>query len=112
MASHEFCFVPRGDTPGSSRLFDAVAAGCIPVIVSDHIELPFREIVPYPEFTFTIPEDDFISDPAGTLARIVNLALTNPGAIYAMREAMLRHAPSLNYKAPGSRVLQHMSHPV
>jgi len=29
---HRFCFCPRGDTASSRRVFDAVAAGCIPVI--------------------------------------------------------------------------------
>ena len=111
MASHEFCFVPRGDTPGSSRLFDAVAAGCIPVIVSDNIELPFRHAIPYKDFTFIIPEDDFIADPEGSLSRIVELTETDPGALHAMRNVMLRYAPELSYKAPGSRVLSRGSAP-
>ena len=35
MRQSVFCLVPRGDTPSSRRLFDAVSAGCIPVIISD-----------------------------------------------------------------------------
>lgn len=33
MAKSKFCFVIRGDSPSSSRLFDAMAAGCVPIIV-------------------------------------------------------------------------------
>eukprot|EP00966_Prymnesium_polylepis_P189685 4395061-Prymnesium_polylepis.1 len=36
-----FCLVPRGDTPTSRRLYDAIAAGCIPVVVADELQLPF-----------------------------------------------------------------------
>lgn len=44
-----FCLVPAGDTPSSRRLFDALAAGCVPVILEDFPymarNLPFRNTV-------------------------------------------------------------------
>lgn len=42
-----FCLNPAGDTPSSARLFDAIVSGCIPVIVSDELELPFEGIIDY-----------------------------------------------------------------
>ena len=42
-----FCLSPAGDTPSSARLFDAIASGCIPVIISDELELPFEGILDY-----------------------------------------------------------------
>ncbi|KAJ3678416.1 hypothetical protein LUZ60_002219 [Juncus effusus] len=42
MRDSEFCLHPAGDTPTSCRLFDAIASLCIPIIVSDQIELPFE----------------------------------------------------------------------
>ena len=42
-----FCLCPAGDTPSSARLFDAIVSGCIPVIVSDELELPFEGILDY-----------------------------------------------------------------
>lgn len=40
--STRFCFCPRGDTESSRRIFDAIAAGCIPVVSSPGVEvLPF-----------------------------------------------------------------------
>lgn len=38
---------PAGDTPSSARLFDAIVSGCIPVIISDELELPFEGILDY-----------------------------------------------------------------
>lgn len=51
MRSSEFCLHPAGDTPTSCRLFDAVLSLCIPVIVSDNIELPFEGMVDYTDFS-------------------------------------------------------------
>jgi hypothetical protein len=36
-----FCLVPLGVTASSRRLYEALDAGCIPVVVSDRITLPF-----------------------------------------------------------------------
>ncbi|KAI3993233.1 hypothetical protein MKX01_009976 [Papaver californicum] len=47
----EFCLHPAGDTPTSCRLFDAILSLCIPVIVSDDIELPFEGMVDYSDFS-------------------------------------------------------------
>ena len=51
MRTSEFCLHPAGDTPTSCRLFDAVVSLCIPVIVSDNIELPFEGMVDYSDFS-------------------------------------------------------------
>ncbi|MCL7043119.1 hypothetical protein MKW94_022802 [Papaver nudicaule] len=51
MRSSEFCLHPAGDTPTSCRLFDAILSLCIPVIVSDDIELPFEGMVDYSDFS-------------------------------------------------------------
>lgn len=42
-----FCLSPAGDTPSSARLFDAIVSGCIPVVVSDELELPFEGLLNY-----------------------------------------------------------------
>ncbi|GJW60652.1 probable arabinosyltransferase ARAD1 [Tanacetum coccineum] len=44
----------EGDTPTSCRLFDAIQSLCIPVIVSDNIELPFEGTIDYTEFSVFI----------------------------------------------------------
>ncbi|KAK9104162.1 hypothetical protein Scep_021006 [Stephania cephalantha] len=50
MRRSKFCLHPAGDTPSSCRLFDAIVSHCIPVIVSDKIELPFEDELDYTEF--------------------------------------------------------------
>ncbi|KAM7257078.1 hypothetical protein ACFE04_012819 [Oxalis oulophora] len=47
MHTSKFCLMPAGDTPSACRLFDAIVSLCVPVIVSDSIELPFEDAVDY-----------------------------------------------------------------
>ncbi|CAA2964732.1 probable arabinosyltransferase ARAD1 [Olea europaea subsp. europaea] len=47
MHTSKFCLHPAGDTPSACRLFDAIVSLCIPVIVSDYIELPFEDVINY-----------------------------------------------------------------
>lgn len=51
MRSSKFCLNPAGDTPSSCRLFDAIVSHCVPVIVSDQIELPFEDEIDYTQFS-------------------------------------------------------------
>ncbi|GMH09657.1 hypothetical protein Nepgr_011498 [Nepenthes gracilis] len=60
MHSSKFCLNIAGDTPSSNRLFDAIASHCVPVIVSDDIELPFEDVVDYSEFCIFVPKADAI----------------------------------------------------
>ncbi|KAL5994831.1 hypothetical protein ACLOJK_024888 [Asimina triloba] len=55
-----FCLCPAGDTPSSARLFDAIISGCIPVIVSDELELPFEGILDYRKITLFVSSSDAI----------------------------------------------------
>ncbi|XP_065853119.1 probable arabinosyltransferase ARAD1 [Euphorbia lathyris] len=47
MHASKFCLNPAGDTPSACRLFDSIVSLCVPVIVSDSIELPFEDIIDY-----------------------------------------------------------------
>ncbi|PQP92391.1 putative arabinosyltransferase ARAD1 [Prunus yedoensis var. nudiflora] len=47
MHTSKFCLNPAGDTPSACRLFDSIVSLCVPVIVSDSIELPFEDVVDY-----------------------------------------------------------------
>ncbi|KAE9618343.1 putative xylogalacturonan beta-1,3-xylosyltransferase [Lupinus albus] len=58
MRTSDFCLHPAGDTPTSCRLFDAIQSLCIPVIVSDNIELPFEGMVDYSEFSVFVAVSD------------------------------------------------------
>lgn len=58
MRSSKFCFNIAGDTPSSNRLFDAIASHCIPVIISDDIELPYEDVLNYNEFCIFVRASD------------------------------------------------------
>ncbi|KAF5730691.1 arabinosyltransferase ARAD1 [Tripterygium wilfordii] len=58
MRTSAFCLHPAGDTPTSCRLFDAIQSLCIPIIVSDNIELPFEGMVDYLEFSVFVSVSD------------------------------------------------------
>ncbi|KAK9675408.1 hypothetical protein RND81_11G005800 [Saponaria officinalis] len=58
MRASKFCLHPAGDTPSSCRLFDAIVSHCVPVIVSDQIELPFEDELDYSEFSLFFSTED------------------------------------------------------
>ncbi|KAK9068583.1 hypothetical protein SSX86_012698 [Deinandra increscens subsp. villosa] len=62
MQSSKFCLNIAGDTPSSNRLFDAIVSHCVPVIISDDIELPFEDVLDYSEFCVFIRTSDALKD--------------------------------------------------
>lgn len=58
MRLSKFCLHPAGDTPSSCRLFDAIVSHCVPVIVSDRIELPFEDELDYTEFSIFFSREE------------------------------------------------------
>lgn len=58
MRSSKFCLNIAGDTPSSNRLFDAIVSHCIPVIISDDIELPYEDVLNYNEFCVFVRSSD------------------------------------------------------
>ncbi|CAI5468034.1 unnamed protein product [Closterium sp. Yama58-4] len=56
MRASKFCLVPEGDTASSCRLFDAILSHCIPVVVSDSLDLPFEEALDYTAFALFLPQ--------------------------------------------------------
>jgi hypothetical protein len=56
LLNSRFGFVPRGDALFSYRLFETMAAGAVPVILSDGWVLPFSEFLDWPQFSVVIPE--------------------------------------------------------
>ena len=60
MGSSKFCLNIAGDTPSSNRLFDAIASHCVPVIISDDIELPFEDVMDYSDFSVFVWASDAV----------------------------------------------------
>jgi hypothetical protein len=60
MHSSKFCLNIAGDTPSSNRLFDAIVSHCIPVIISDDIELPYEDVLDYSKFSIFVHSSDAV----------------------------------------------------
>ena len=58
MRNSQFCLSPRGIRAWAGRLYDYILLGdgCIPVILSDHLILPFQSLLDWSSFTIRIPE--------------------------------------------------------
>jgi hypothetical protein len=81
-----FCIHLRGDTPTSRRFYDSIAAGCLPIVVSDALlshnreggvaagaNLPFRlgGRINYTSWVTFIKEADWTADPLGELDKVM-----------------------------------------
>lgn len=90
-----FCLCPLGWAPWSPRLVESVVLGCVPVIIADHIRLPFPAAARWPEISLTVAERD-----VGKLGMILeHVAATNLSAIQrnlmdpTVRRALLFNTP-------------------
>ncbi|OVA13805.1 Exostosin-like [Macleaya cordata] len=91
-----FCLSPAGDTPSSARLFDAIVSGCIPVLVSDELELPFEGILDYRKIVLFVSSGDAIQP--GWL--ITFLKSINPSKIREMRANLAKYMKHFLYSHP------------
>lgn len=55
MGDARFCLIPRGRAAWSVRFFEALWAGCVPVLLSDHYEPPFDVLFDIAEFVIKWP---------------------------------------------------------
>nr|GEU70229.1 probable arabinosyltransferase ARAD1 [Tanacetum cinerariifolium] len=60
MHTSKFCLHPAGDTPSACRLFDAIVSLCVPVIISDFIELPFEDVIDYRKIAVFVDTDSAV----------------------------------------------------
>lgn len=61
LATSKFCLFLRGFRAWSPRLMDAVFTGCVPVIISDHYDLPFQNIFDWKRFSVIVPQSKISS---------------------------------------------------
>lgn len=58
MQRAKYCVVSEGFSPWSPRLTESVAQGCVPVILSPSLELPYAASLDWTQFSVRIDEDD------------------------------------------------------
>lgn len=68
----KFVICPRGITPWTRRVFDALLSAAVPVIISDDAEFPFESEVDWSLFTVKIAEADAIK-PGFIVNKLQNL---------------------------------------
>jgi len=66
-----FCLVTKSDSYTTAFFYDAIQAGCIPIVISNWFIFSFPWFISYHEFVIRIEEDDFLKDPNGCLNEVL-----------------------------------------
>ncbi|KAG8497220.1 hypothetical protein CXB51_008450 [Gossypium anomalum] len=91
-----FCLSPAGDTPSSARLFDAIVSGCLHVIISDELELPFEGILDYRKIAIFVSSTDAVQ-PGWLLPFLKGISSTQ---IREMRRNLVEFSRHFMYSSP------------
>lgn len=95
MASSRFCLIPAGDNEVSSRLYSAMSAGCLPVVVANQLSGAFSSRVAYSSFWVRVEQSTFIANPRALLARLRAMPQSE---VAERRSRMLRFVPDVTYE--------------
>ncbi|XP_021901674.1 probable arabinosyltransferase ARAD1 [Carica papaya] len=100
MHTSKFCLNPAGDTPSACRLFDSIVSLCVPVIVSDSIELPFEDVIDYRKFSIFVHTDAALEP--GCLVKM--LRKVSPKRIIEYQKQMTEVRRYYDYTNPNGTV--------
>ncbi|GER37685.1 exostosin family protein [Striga asiatica] len=53
----KFCLAPRGESSWTLRFYESFFVECVPVILSDQVELPFQNVVDYSQISIKWPSN-------------------------------------------------------
>lgn len=56
LGNSKVAFCPRGTGPSTIRIWEALAMGCVPMIFSDDLLLPFEEHIDWSQYVLRVPE--------------------------------------------------------
>lgn len=105
MASH-FCLVPPGDTCVTSRLYTAIAVGCLPVVLCDALEGAFPSRANYGAFWLKFPSRAWLRRPT-SLLDVLRRLLASEAEMARRHRALADARAAVLYDEPGSRVGTH-----
>ena len=90
MLRAKFCFAPRGDTASAKRLYESIAAGCIPIIISDKLKLPYQRQMDWSLMSLRYTEQAVAADPRRVLRDVMAMP---PERVEQMRRNVLAVRP-------------------
>ena len=100
MANSVFCLIPAGDTCEASRIYSAVAAGCLPVVLCDTMRGAFPRQARWETFWIKPSAAAFMKDPVA----LVRALRAMPADEIRLRQAQLERArQDVVYDLPSSR---------
>ncbi|XP_052203277.1 probable arabinosyltransferase ARAD1 [Diospyros lotus] len=100
MHTSKFCLHPAGDTPSACRLFDAIVSLCVPVIISDYIELPFEDIIDYRKIAVFVDSESAVKP--GYLIKLLRRVSTR--TILKFQQEMKEVKRYFEYEDPNGTV--------
>ncbi|PSC71723.1 exportin-1-like isoform X2 [Micractinium conductrix] len=93
LRSSRFCLAPYG-YGYAMRVVEAMLAGCMPLIVQEHVFLPYEDLLPYETFSLRLTNDD--------LAQLRDILRGVTDQQYRqLLEGVVRNAPAFNWAAGG-----------
>ena len=110
MSSSLFCLIPGGDSINTSRLYLAIAANCIPVIIASETSktsgvrwtfAPFPDLIDWSSFSIAVDPEQFLTEPANWLPDMLRAVATNETRLNSMLSHLAEVIPHLTYEIPG-----------
>ena len=95
-----FCLQPSGDSPTRKSFYDAILAGCIPVIFrgKSHVIYPFERKLDYASFTVSINESEAERQHVGEI--LAAFKTIHQEKVKKMQHNILKVLPLLQYSYP------------
>ena len=105
----KFTLVIHGDTPSTSRLYDAISSGSIPIVISSDIYfqgLPFLTKVPYHLFSFFLNHD---RSGETIVNQILDIVMSTPEHVLKDKLKLMReYVRDVSWNHPKSKVVENI----
>lgn len=88
-----FCLVPDGHWPATQRLAVVVARGCVPVVISNRVELPFSDLIDWGQVALRLHEGQIRVLPEVLRAVTAHRLQAMQGHLRHLAEALDYHHP-------------------
>ena len=102
MLRSKYCLAPAGDTATTSRIYYAIASGCVPVLITPKdiwASLPFQRFLNWKAFAVFVRTEDFVRQPVES----VRAALARANYT-ALSESLQQVIPHISILHPQSKV--------